>query len=252
MIIIAILIVAVLFVLLAFLTISIYLYVIYQKEKQTRLQGEQKLQRQANELKVVSAQLESAKTYSSITSIEIEKILKSITNPNISDISIDSDGDINFKFKDKDRDLMPILVKGAGSEQLIAIMFLPVPDDYLFSSIIATNSWNQRTETQSVFAYTINYNDKNIVILESDLVLRGGVGRENIKSWLETYISKINSFETNIISDMQSLDLKDSQLKKNSFWGNLGEFVGVVLGEVGKTVLGEIINPTVSLPNDSN
>ncbi len=248
MIIIAILIVAVLFILLAFLATSVYLYVIYQKEKQMRVQREQKLQQQTNEIKIMSAKLESAKTYSSVTSVEIEQIIKSIANSNISDVSIDSDGDINFMFRDKDRDLMPILVKGGSSEQLIAIMFFPVPDDYLLSSIIATNGWNQQTETRSVFAYTIKYNEKNIVILESDLILQGGVGRENIKSWLETFISKINTFETSIISDLQSLGLKDSQLKKSSFWGNVGEFVGSVVKEVAKVVLE---NPTVLLPANS-
>lgn len=289
LVVIAILAVTVLFVLAGLLALAIYLYFVYQKQKQIRAINEQKWQQQVNELKMKSEmearilaekleraarenselqanfmqlkarqeqelrektellakyeneskalaiRLENEKPISIITSSELATIVRGL--PNTSEVYVDKDNDVNFKFRDKDQDFMHVIIKGAGNTQLTAVMPFPMPDDYLFMSVIASNNWNQRLETQNVFAYTVKYDGNNIMLLETDLNLRGGVSRENIKVWLETFISKINLFETSIVSDMQSLNIKDSQLQKNNFWSNLGDFVGSVLGGIGKAVL---------------
>lgn len=193
------------------------------------------LAKRDSESRALATRLDIAKTHSTISSADLEQIVKSISG--ISDVSVDRDDDVNFKFRDKDRDLMSIFIKGAGSERLAAVMAFPMPDDFLFMSVLASNNWNQRNDTHGTFAYTVKHNDKNIILLEADLNLRGGTSSDNIKAWVEGFINKINLFEECIVSDMKSLDIKDSQIGTggggSDFWGNVGAFAGELLKRLG-------------------
>ncbi len=292
--------------LLGLLILSVYLYSIYQEQKQTHAQNENRLQQYIHELKTTSdnsvreknelktrleadirilgeklervsqenaelhinfarakasleqetqekkellaryesdskalaEKLEMGRTYSVINGSELEKIVRSI--PSAQDVCLDADGDVSFMFRDQDQDLMSVIIRGAGSPQLVAAMPFAMPDDYLLASVIASNNWNQRVDTQSSFAYTVKYDDKNIILLETDLSLRGGASRESIKAWLELFISKINLFEESVLSDLKSGSIiKDSQIRMNgssNFWGGLASFAGKVLGEALKTM----------------
>jgi hypothetical protein len=105
-----------------------------------------------------------------------------------------------------------------------------MPADYLLASVIATNSWNQRQESCNAFAYTIQYEDTPLIMLEANLLLQGGIVHENISAWIENFIKNINSFEEVTISAIKELD-KDSKILKSGggFWKAFGEVLSPIV-----------------------
>lgn len=167
--------------------------------------------------------------YSEIDLSSLETIVKSISN--IFDVQKDEDS-VMFKFRDKDKDNVTVIVNEVDEERLVSMLLLPIPDGRLIGSLIGVNNWNQRKDAHGTFAYMSQANDKTYIIIESHLILRGGVDEENIRSWVKNLVNHINPFEAQVISTISEVG-EDSNLLKGNDSGvlsNLGGFVGTVLG----------------------
>ncbi|WP_139240490.1 hypothetical protein [Geitlerinema sp. PCC 9228] len=65
--------------------------------------------------------------------------------------------------------------------------------------------------------------DKHYFVLESHLMLRGGVEEENIRFWLKNLIKHINPFEEQVIATLKEVgeDNNICQGNGNGIWGSL-------------------------------
>ena len=164
------------------------------------------------------------KTISTISPRDLKKLLQSI--PAVQEVDIDTDDDLIFTFLDKDNDLMAARVVGVNTNQLTIATPFQMPEDYLFSSALAANTWNQQADIGDTYAFAVGGDEVNFVILESDLLLTGGVSSENIRNWLASFLETLDTFEDFFPAEVKELDFRDSQLRKRGFWGAVGSFLG--------------------------
>jgi len=113
------------------------------------------------------------------------------------------------------------------------MMPLPLPEGRIIASLIATNNWNQRKDAHGTFAYMTNVNDTAYILIESHLMLHGGVEEENIKSWIGNLVNHINPFEEQIISTIKDVGEDSDLVGKGTGSGNGGSniFLDTILGE---------------------
>jgi hypothetical protein len=165
--------------------------------------------------------------YSEITIPQLKKIISKTSN--IFDIEEDTDS-VNFKYKDKDQDNVLVIVSEIDDERIVSMMPMNMPDSRLLACLMAANNWNQRQDAHGTFAYIANSNDKYFVIIESHLMLRGGVEEENIRLWIKNLVNHINPFEQQIISTVAEIGEDSDLLKGNGsgLWSAIGEFAGSV------------------------
>jgi hypothetical protein len=158
--------------------------------------------------------------YSEITMSHLESIANSISN--IFEVTRDGDR-VTFRFKDKDEDSIKVLVNEIDDEHLVSLMGMSVPNGYTIASLVGVNNWNQRQDAHGTFAYVASSDDKHYFVLESHLMLRGGVEEENIRFWLKNLIKHINPFEEQVIATLKEVgeDNNICQGNGNGIWGSL-------------------------------
>ncbi|MGB5636434.1 MAG: YbjN domain-containing protein [Waterburya sp.] len=164
------------------------------------------------------------KIYNAIEFSDLEAIINNATG--IANVHTESNN-ILFQFKDKDQDIVGALVYEVDRERLIVALPIPIPDEYQIGSLIAANNWNQQKDAHDTFSYLASIDDKPKIMLESHLLLRGGISDKNIEAWINNFIEHINSFEEIVSSTLASVN-KDSELlrQNKSFFESIGEFVG--------------------------
>lgn len=177
----------------------------------------------------------SSKLYAEIDLSSLEKIVKSISN--VFDVQKDEDN-VMFKFRDKDKDNVTVVLNEVDEERLVSMMAIHVSDGCFIGTLIGVNNWNQSKNSHGTFAYMTQADDKTFVIIESDLMLRGGVEEENLKSWVKNLVNHINPFEELVISTIQEVG-EDSELMKGGngdVWSAVGNLIGGVFGGTMSTI----------------
>jgi hypothetical protein len=146
--------------------------------------------------------------------------------PTAFDVDAGDDG-IWFSFIDKDRDTLKVYVSQVDRERLMAIMLVIIPKTHLIAGLLAANAWNGRPDSHGTLSYMMDGEDHAFVVLESHLLLRGGVRQDNIKEWLRNFTDHINPFEEVALPIIRSTE-EDNQLMKgsNDGWSALGQLAG--------------------------
>jgi dienelactone hydrolase len=117
-------------------------------------------------------------------------------------------------------------------------MAVRIPDGCFIGTLIGVNNWNQSKNSHGTFAYMTQADDKTFIVIESDLMLRGGVEEENLKSWVKNLVNHINPFEELVISTIQEVG-EDSELMKGDngdVWSAFGNLIGGVVGGTMSTI----------------
>jgi|LakMenE01Jun11ns_1017448.scaffolds.fasta_scaffold9835090_1 hypothetical protein len=184
----------------------------------------------------------SSKLYAEIDLSSLEKIVKSISN--VFDVQKDEDN-VMFKFRDKDKDNVTVVLNEVDEERLVSMMALQVPDGCFIGTLIGVNNWNQSKNSHGTFAYMTQADDKTLIVIESDLILRGGVEEENLKSWVKNLVNHINPFEELVISTIQETG-EDSKLLNGD-----SSNVWSILGDVGNIFLDATLSTIGYLATDS-
>jgi hypothetical protein len=163
---------------------------------------------------------EPVKVFASVNTPELEPIFKSAYN--ISDLRIDDDRDLVLRYRDKDKDLVTAFVTQFDSDRLRVMMAMNLPEDHYIAGLVAATAWNGEKFSHNTFAYVSKAGDKLVILLESHLLLRGGVTEENLRAWIENFIRSINPFETKVQEVLPSVG-DDSKFSKSGFWGAIGQ-----------------------------
>ena len=177
----------------------------------------------------------SSKVYAEIDLSSLEKIVKSISN--VFDVQKDEDS-VMFKFRDKDKDNVTVVLNEVDEERLVSVMAVRIPDGCFIGTLIGVNNWNQSKNSHGTFAYMTQADDKTFIVIESDLMLRGGVEEENLKTWVKNLVNHINPFEELVISTIQEVG-EDSELMKGDngdVWSAFGNLIGGVVGGTMSTI----------------
>ena len=152
------------------------------------------------------------KIYNAIEISDLEAIINNATG--IANVHTENNN-ILFQFKDKDQDLVGAVVYEVDQERLIAALPIQISDDYQIASLIAANNWNQQKDAHDTFSYLASIDNQPNIMLESHLLLRGGINDENIEAWVNNFIEHINFFEELVSSTLASVN-KDSELLRLS------------------------------------
>ncbi len=165
---------------------------------------------------------------SEISIAQLELVVKSISN--ISDVQVEGDS-VLFKFKDKDSDLMLVIANEVDDEKLVAMMPLKMSENHVIGCLVSANNWNQRRDSHDTFSYMTSINNDPFIIIESHLLLRGGVTQDNVRAWIKNLINHINPFEEQILSNISEIG-EDNDLLKNSsdnIWAAITEITTTVI-----------------------
>jgi hypothetical protein len=149
----------------------------------------------------------------------------------VSDVEI-HDNSVWFSYMDKDNQLVLVAVNELSQERLLAGMPILVPPTKMMGSLLASNSWNERPDAHSTFAYvTLLDEERPCVMLESHLIITGGVEEKNISAWLNNFIHHINLFESCVIPAVDSTIDDEYILRQEAggLWFKLGQFGGSFL-----------------------
>jgi hypothetical protein len=149
----------------------------------------------------------------------------------VSDVEIREDS-VWFSYMDKDNRLVLVAINELSQERLLAGMPIFVPTTKIMGSLFASNSWNERPDAHSTFAYVTFIDEQTpCVMLESHLMITGGIDDENISAWLKNFIYHINLFESCIIPavDATSDDEYIIRQEAGGLWFKLGQFGGSFL-----------------------
>jgi hypothetical protein len=158
--------------------------------------------------------------YTEISLRDLEAVVKTVISTSQAHIEGDS---ILFEYRDREQKLIVGRVSEIDSQRLRAAVVFPAPDDYALISMVVANSWNQGEATHGTFAYVAVIEEKTFLVLESHLMLRGGVRGENIRSWIANLNDHIDSFEDHVTATVQQTG-NDSALikgKADAFWKRL-------------------------------
>lgn len=170
-----------------------------------------------------------SKIYTNINAPALELILKGTCN--ITDLYVDDDGDLVLKYRDKDKDLLSILITQFDSDRIRAFMIMKLPESYYIAGMVAATAWNGEQLSHNTFAYVSKVGEDPVIILESHMLLRGGVTEENLKAWIDNFIRCINPFESKVLEVLPSVG-DDGKYSKSGFWGAFGKFGAGLLKEL--------------------
>ncbi len=156
----------------------------------------------------------------------IQNALKTISAAK--NVSIDDDT-LSFGYKDKDGDDTVILVTIDSDEKVTCILPLKIPEDYLVTGMICANQYNNRKDAHGTFAYAMVVNENNYIVIETNILTRGGISEDTIKYNLRNFIEHINSFEEIVFPAIEELG-PDSSFLQSSGWDNFWQAAGSFFG----------------------
>ena len=107
-----------------------------------------------------------------------------------------------FANKDKDGDQVTAFAKIDEGE-------------FFVTALICSNAYNASKDAHGTFSYAQNVGEKYAIVLESNLLTRGGVSEDNLKYFMRTFISHIDRWEGIILSAIKELG-PDSNFLKTS------------------------------------
>lgn len=135
-----------------------------------------------------------------------------------------------FKFSDKDDDLITIVVSQLDEKRLVLRTGMIMPEDNTVATLVAVNAWNGEEFSHGTFSYTGGTTDKTFVVLESHLILSGGVTESNVRAWLENLIRHVNKWEKVIMEAWKGVPTDSALLKKrHALTQALGAFAEIAL-----------------------
>jgi len=136
--------------------------------------------------------------------------------PGVSDVSRDTDS-IRFKYRDKDGDLLTVAVMEVDKQRIVALLILQVPGNNMIANLASANEWNGESFSHGTFSYCgTGSDDKQALVLESHLLLTGGVTEENIRDWLENFTTRINRWEEVVTAKWRQIPTDTDLLKNGS------------------------------------
>lgn len=152
--------------------------------------------------------------------------------PGVSDVSHDS-GAISFKYRDKDSDLLTVAIIEVDKQRIEVLLILPVPGNNVIASLASVNEWNGESFSHGTFSYYgKSSGNKDAVVLESHLLLTGGVTEKNIRYWLENFIGQINHWEEIVLGKWRQIPT-DTDLLKNGSRPLMDSFTKGMVREAG-------------------
>jgi len=147
----------------------------------------------------------------------LDQLLPSVRAvPGVSGVAYDTDV-ISFKYRDKDGDLLTAGITEVDEQRIEVLLVLPVPEDNVIASLVSVNEWNGAPFAHGTFSYHgTGSGGKDAVVLESHLLLIGGVTEENIRDWLANFIGQINHWEEVVLGKWRQIPNDTNLLKGGS------------------------------------
>ncbi|MFA6835906.1 MAG: hypothetical protein WCR04_05820 [Fibrobacteraceae bacterium] len=165
-----------------------------------------------------------------LETIDLETLLAIVKTINlVKDAKHDEDS-VSFEFSDKDGDSIPVFVKLIDEEKISVMVPIKIPESHLLSAMFAGNVYNSQPETHGMFAYASKIDeDRCCIVLETDLLIRGGVSETNVRQYLRLFVDGINRFETIMLQGIKELG-PDSNFVKDSDGSSVWEAIGAFAG----------------------
>ena len=164
-----------------------------------------------------------------------EQLMRLVSEtPDVFDVSDGDDAyDVCFYFHDQDGDRLRIVVSIIDDQRVsaLAVMVLPDDDDNLIATLAAVNEWNGTARAHGTFSYALTTSGRTTAILQSDLLLAGGVHEAHVRAWLSNLVEQIDPWETVVLEKWKQVP-SDTDLTNGS-----GHSVGGKLLELGMNVL---------------